>query len=1024
MEDINISNVDFGSSLPKWATDETLKRLRSMLERQHNLSAKDRNKVIQLLSRMYQNDNKQLSNDKSMLQEMRSLKGILDKTHKIHSKGTSNKDVKDISTSNKRIEGLLRETNKSLKEISKMDMGGSYSPSEINKKDSGNTVDSSNITKAIYNSTKDIVRAINDNKSDTIIKNIAGTDDTGFDNNRKFYNDVTTAIDKSRTENTKSIKGLYDRNERIASILEKQNKNQMIHATRRNNRIESVLNNINKKRGMAGNMGGRNAPNTNSRLKRSMAQLGRVVGMIGRLAKFVPVIGGIVTALSSVAALVTAAAGSIKEHAWTLQQEYKGMLKSGFSFAQEIAEGTAMDGLRLKTRINQAGMTMEHGMEIMEKNAVLFNNLGVDAVFGTISDLADMQMETGRSFQDEMMLSRDEISKFTSQYLASTMNIARTERQTADERRQSAQYFIEDARRFGQATGQGMQVIIDKMNEIRGTRDFRIAMMGRSDEEAGELDRVMTMLSSLNLGSDTMNMLMEGVMDLRGLGLGAVDGGMEFANALSSVVGSELGSEFTEMIRLAGSGEVGADKIGEMLEGLFEKFDVENLEINKDQLAVLQSGTERQRMAADAIIALQHGRKTAERGTGAEESTDLAVSQQEVESKIYNMRAELERVESELWNSESGRETLKGGLDIMASSADVGTRTVGLLGHILQGLFDGVSTIAKYIKGVIDGIWQLGSRIVDALPFTKSTEEREEQRIRSAVSGIFDDFKDQGSGEPQLNIVSERLNEAGINARTRTSRGIINRSEVLDLGSSVNTTTSIDFFTDLMKRAESGDNEAANELKTILSQRMGGQTRRDLTSLLQRIAINNELDMDLVRASLSNNDEERERVRREAERDAQLEGAGAGIETEEELTGMEGAERDARQQVNNAIEETMSSQNTNQQQPLPPDVDMPRNNQSSLRNTTQEMQQENERRAEDAQRRAEEAEQRQRQQEQQAASEESPDTLTQQIPQHIRVDTNNEELLESLNKLNYQFEELIRLQRKFNSDLTIEIIRA
>lgn len=47
MEDINITGADFGSNLPKWATDETLRRLKRVIE---NDSARDKKISRKLLA--------------------------------------------------------------------------------------------------------------------------------------------------------------------------------------------------------------------------------------------------------------------------------------------------------------------------------------------------------------------------------------------------------------------------------------------------------------------------------------------------------------------------------------------------------------------------------------------------------------------------------------------------------------------------------------------------------------------------------------------------------------------------------------------------------------------------------------------------------------------------------------------------------------------------------------------------------------------------------------------------------------
>ena len=101
---------------------------------------------------------------------------------------------------------------------------------------------------------------------------------------------------------------------------------------------------------------------------------------------------------------------------------------SGRFGIETIEKGVKMDGIRIHKMINTAGVAVADGIALMEKNAVLMNNLGVGGVFNTISQVAEHTNEAGVTFENQLMLSRQEIGEFTTQYLASSMNLLNREK--------------------------------------------------------------------------------------------------------------------------------------------------------------------------------------------------------------------------------------------------------------------------------------------------------------------------------------------------------------------------------------------------------------------------------------------------------------------------------------------------------------------------------------------------------------------------------------------------------------------
>ena len=183
------------------------------------------------------------------------------------------------------------------------------------------------------------------------------------------------------------------------------------------------------------------------------------------------------------------------------------------------------------------------------------NNLGVGGVFNTISQVAEHTNEAGVTFENQLMLSRQEIGEFTTQYLASSMNLLNREKLREENRDKAARKYITDVMHFGQVTGQGMQVIIDRMNTLRKTSDFKLAMASRTTEKGKDtLETALTLTNALDLegGVDKLNKIL---MSTRGLGFAEVEGGAEMRNALDKLV-SGSGTKFDELLRKAQTGEI------------------------------------------------------------------------------------------------------------------------------------------------------------------------------------------------------------------------------------------------------------------------------------------------------------------------------------------------------------------------------------------------------------------------------------------------------------------------------------
>ena len=706
MENINITNAEFSSTMPKWATDETLQRLMQFLNRQSNKNNREQDKLLKVIGNIYNSGRKSETIDRNIIQELKTInKNLVDGSKG----GDRNSNNGSVKLHNKKVEDLLLKTQVIIKSIeNKMPVGNAGDNGKGGGKGKGNNGPNNSgdirvIERSIISSNKSVISAIN---------RLGGK--------------------------TKEASGSpFDR---IDDIL---------------NRRNSDLRNKSGATGRAadafrGNNGGDVAGASGGIVK----TLGRITGSLVQFAKFLPIIGGIVTALSSVATILSVVASKTKEFAWDSQLEYKAMLKSGFSFGIEsIEKGIKMDGIKLQQMINRSGMTIEKGIALMERNAVLVNNLGVSGIYDTIRDVANLQDESGVSFQDRMNLSIDEIGGFTTQYLASSMNIIRTEQMSSDNRNKAAKTFIEDARKFGQVTGQGMQEIIDKMTELRKTADYKLAELTRGSGNA-VMEKALTMFQAMNMPSNITTMFTDAIMDSRGLGLAAAGSGAnEMLNALGTVVGIDKQVDLDNLIRDVQTNQVSPEEFESRLSSILDGFEVDNLNINEMNARVLKDGgSQAAKDMAHLITALQNSRKEGlDKKLVAQRDSELVKQQQATQTRMDATKAAIEKLAIDAADSDPARSGMISGLGFMETAA---AATTSLLSNILD--------VLKWIgEIIIEGLNKLpGVNILDKAgkqreTFYKDAEkskigEGNIQKIISDATGIA--IKTNRQGDSSLDI--------------------------------------------------------------------------------------------------------------------------------------------------------------------------------------------------------------------------------------------------------------------------------
>lgn len=696
MEDINITGADFGSNLPKWATDETLRRLKRVIENDSARDKKDQQKIIGLLGKIVSADKSNANINKQIITELKSLNKTIASSAKSN-KTTATKQSPSDAAHNKAVEDLLKKANSNLESIK--NNVNQQKPTSSSNNSKQNTSDNKDLSRQM-----EIVRKLvsdNIDKSGNTNKTNDKSDTLGL---------ISAVLGKSNKDVERLVGGVISSiNTAGADKLKRIGKgslgNRVEEATagnRKDNILKSVENILNK----AGGQLGTKSVKVGKQAGKLASAIGGVAKFALRFAKMLPVIGTVITALSSLSAIIGIVVESGKKYAWDVHKEYRGMLKSGFSFGVEtIEKGIKMDGIRIHKMINTAGVSVADGIALMEKNAVLMNNLGVGGVFNTIAQVAEHTNEAGVTFENQLMLSRQEIGEFTTQYLASSMNLLNREKLREENRDKAARKYITDVMHFGQVTGQGMQVIIDRMNTLRKTNDFKLAMASRTTKEQETLETALTLTNSLNFADPSnINKLNDILMGQRGIGFSEVEGGAEMRNALDRLV-FDAGSKFDNLLREVQTGEITAAEYQTKFADLIDY--VTSTGIDKDAARqILLAGNANEKAVADFVTALSTADSKVLRNgpTVTERSSELSAAQAAAENQINLAKTVLEGVAINAADDESARNAMTTTVKLMGKAAETGaavtetllTGILSLLTWSMDKLVTAVSKIASW----------------------------------------------------------------------------------------------------------------------------------------------------------------------------------------------------------------------------------------------------------------------------------------------------------------------------------------
>lgn len=684
MEEIKLIGADFNSGMPKWATDDALKKLTKSIENNQKYSKKIDDKTLKLLATLAKNDQDQAKVSKEIIKQL---------------KLSNSKSDKLIST--------LEKTNTQLSKVGD-EIANSSSTSQTTRTE---RVEHQVDVQAKLDSTE-------------LLKGFG----TYLNVTNKLLYEINTAVNNSAS----SFSEFDISNIELPEVLIQNNTSTTEIANVLDERLSEMH------RVIASGMRHRNVQTGQPRSNRALNAVGRgtsrvlgeITSQLSGFAKKLPVIGAIITGLTSIAAALSFVGSSIKNASWDYQKEYKEMMVKGFSFSVEtLDEQIKMDGIRLRSMMTQTGMTIEDSMKLLEKNAILVNYMGVDKFAKTIGDVADSQNEHGVKFVDQMMMSREQLGEFTTQYLATARYMGQTELLNSEMRTRAAQQYIKDAKMFGQVVGVGLEQIIQSVEALKKTSDWALktAHMDTTSEEYKVLEQAAMAFNGMNIPDQMKQVLSNALLDPRGLGLQGSDEGKDFYVGLQKLGLDTYADRLNEMIKDVSMGRMSQEDFNkELIE--IQKIAADTKITKENAQSVALSGNENEKVAAlfhNQIKTLDTKHLKQSDTTDHDKSSGVAQKQTEAESAITKAQNAAEKMVLDAMDSQASREALEYGLTAMKNAA---TTT--------EAIIAGNQSIIAVLIEKFDSLMDLIVDMFSSLPFVNSPIEDKREVL---IERIYED---------------------------------------------------------------------------------------------------------------------------------------------------------------------------------------------------------------------------------------------------------------------------------------------
>ena len=790
-EEMILSGAFFDNSMPKWATEETMKRIGNDLKKDNTQTRKQHDKMILLLGKIVQNSTKEEKNQKETLKEIKSI-------------------AKEIKDSNKTNKELVKEVKKSNKLADEANKQAKKTFNTTNQK--GESIDTSEMEGYLLDANKTLEKIF------TVMKQSSVDMARTMEERNKMMGRSALRTPKPSNDNV-----VRDRTNALDDIIRSSMEDVAETNNRRGRRGSRITNEITSSKNPVKRF--------NGRIMSMMAAIGSFVkrikqlgGMLFDLIKKIPLIGAKVAAVATAMGAALDFANIINEH----YTEYKDAIDAGLYLARQNVENTRMDGIMVRKMIGEVGLTVLAGIESMHENISAVNELGLEQYFSTIGEvMGDAQNK--EAFINRVMMNQGEIAKFTGRFLKMLKSTSDFERLNSLERSKSVQTFIRSTRMFSQLTGKSMEHLTKLMEQAQADPRVTTRLAGIQDEDQRDNARLIVSNVAQAIG-DTNNPLYQAFAtsftDVTGAGVRA---NTELADKLTRISAALYGddrmiSKMDEIAELARQGDV--DSANKLLREYINQnqaaydnlTEAQSVSLNVfDDLSNVLAGVLESN--ANMIKDKETGDKIVESGGNiSEQSTELAKEAQRVKATQQQAEAAIEYAMANAAGSEMSRDAMLMGYDIMIKTNDLTEK--------------GARAAVTTAHAIMDNLPSIGRDVYDILSILDDDRESRKEKAENAL-GTFD----MGAqARMQRESLVKALKESGFSttdgkeggtrgemaARYRASKRNIENFE--NLGMSVE---------DLVKQSESSQRQTASVARDMLMY-MGSEQMRGVLSKRDR----------------------------------------------------------------------------------------------------------------------------------------------------------------------------------------------
>jgi len=702
-EEIILGGAYFDNNMPKWATEETIKRIANDLRKDNTESRKQNDKMLKLLGKIAQTATKGEKDQKDILKEIRTISKEIKDSNK-----TNEALVKEVKKSNK----LAEDTNKAAKKP----VSGNASSSSVNDVDLTET----------ENHLSDVNRRLRDIYA--LMNNMSGNITSSIEERNKITgrSNVNTVITSSQNVSRQSDAATDNS---ITAFLNQMNDERDSRRTRRG---LGAMNEITESKHVGKRFTGR--------VRKMIEAIGLFVG---KIKKFGAAILGVIKKIpfvgTKIAAAITAmgAAFDLATMISESYQEYKDMLDRGISFARASVENTRMDGIMVRKMIAEAGLTFEAGVDAMKDNIAIVNEMGFEGYMQTISDVMENAQQSG-AFVNRVMMSQNDIAEFSKEYLKSLKRMGDYERLNSEERVKGIRTFVKHSRMFAEMTGQSIEKIKSLMEDI--SKDPNISLFLSDIEDTDQRKQTESTIQLVKAvfgqGSPLEKAIIGGMTDVTGAGIAASDTYKELATLMGHIPeGNALMAEMVNLTRNAD--EMSVQQSSDLIYSIIEKFQDAQGKMTDETLTNLRALSQRDDRMGQLISSFlaanerlpsdreQYEEMLKRGGFVNEKSTEEAMLAQQARVTKQQAEASLEYMIANVADSDASRAAMEMGYKAMIEANDMVEK--GALGAVATA-----HTIKNNLPAIARGVEDL---VRLAGGDKKTREERAEEALSSRDLG-------------------------------------------------------------------------------------------------------------------------------------------------------------------------------------------------------------------------------------------------------------------------------------------------